>query len=142
MEFLVEFAIRVPDGTSESELKARVNAEAQASADLARDGNLVRLWTPPVAPGERKALGLYRAESKGRLGALLQALPLSSWMQTVVTPLETHPNDPTKRGANSFHLPNPPRFSLVSDAARTSTPASTRSARRLRSRQPLQRWTG
>jgi muconolactone delta-isomerase len=112
MEFLVEFEIRVPDGTSESELTARVNAEAQASADLAREGNLMRLWTPPVAPGERKAVGLYRAESEERLGALLRALPFNSWMQTVVTPLETHPNDPTKRGANNFHLPSP-RLTLV-----------------------------
>jgi muconolactone delta-isomerase len=107
MEFLVEFAIRVPDGTSKSELNARVNAEAQASGELARSGNLVRLWTLPVAPGERKAVGLYRAQSKEELDGLLRALPLNSWMQTVVTPLETHPNDPTKRGANSFHLPSP-----------------------------------
>ena len=28
-------------------------------------------------------------------------------MQTVVTPLETHPNDPTTRGANNFRLPSP-----------------------------------
>ena len=98
---------RVPDGTSESELKARVNAEAQATADLARHGNLVRVWTPPVAPGERKAVGLYRAESKEELDGMLRALPLSNWMRTVVTPLETHPNDPTKKGANNFHLPSP-----------------------------------
>ncbi len=107
MEFLVEFNVRVPDGTSESELKARVNAEAQATADLARHGNLVRVWTPPVAPGERKAVGLYRAESKEELDGMLRALPLSNWMRTVVTPLETHPNDPTKKGANNFHLPSP-----------------------------------
>jgi muconolactone delta-isomerase len=107
MEFLVEFDIRIPDGTPESELNARLNAEAQATAELARKGNLERVWVPPVAPGERKAVGLYRAESKERLDALLRALPLNGWMQTVVTPLETHPNDPTKRGANGFHLPSP-----------------------------------
>ena len=107
MEFLVEFDIRVPDATSDSELKARVNAEAQASAELARNGHLVRLWSPPVAPGERKALGLYRAQSKEDLDGMLRALPLNDWMRTVVTPLETHPNDPTKRGANDFHLPSP-----------------------------------
>lgn len=107
MEFLVEFDVRVPDGTSESELKARVNAEAQATAELARKGNLVRVWTPLVTPGERKALGLYRAQSKEELDEMLLALPLSEWMRTVVTTLETHPNDPTKRRANNFHLPSP-----------------------------------
>jgi muconolactone delta-isomerase len=107
MEFLVEFDVRIPDGTSESELKARVIAEAQATAELARKGNLERVWVPPVAPGERKALGLYRAQSKEELDGLLHALPLSSWMRMVVTPLETHPNDPTKRGADNLHLPSP-----------------------------------
>jgi ribose 5-phosphate isomerase B len=41
-----------------------VSAEAAASAELARERHLVRLWRPPVAPGERKAVGLYRADSE------------------------------------------------------------------------------
>ena len=94
MEFLVEFESHIPDGTSESEIKARYSAEAVASAKLARDGHLVRLWRPPMAPGERKALGLYRAENKEQLDGLLSALPLHAWMQATVTPLEPHPSDP------------------------------------------------
>jgi muconolactone delta-isomerase len=107
VEFLVEFDVHVPAGTSETEVRARADAEAAAAADLARTGHLVRLWKPPVAPGESKAVGLYRAESKDQLDALLRALPLSGWMETVVTPLETHPTDPAKRGASIFHLPSP-----------------------------------
>jgi muconolactone D-isomerase len=94
MEFLVEFELKVPVGTPESEVTERVSAEAAASAELGREGHLVRLWRPPVAPGERKAVGLYRAESEEQLDSLLGALPLNPWMQTTVTPLEPHPNDP------------------------------------------------
>jgi hypothetical protein len=40
MEFLVEFEIHVPDGTSEVEVKDRTNAEATASAKLATRSQL------------------------------------------------------------------------------------------------------
>jgi muconolactone delta-isomerase len=95
LEFLVEFESHIPDGTSESEVKARYSAEVAASAKLAREGHLVRLWRPPMASGEREALGLYRAEGKERLDGLLGALPLHEWMQVTVTPLEPHPSDPS-----------------------------------------------
>jgi muconolactone D-isomerase len=95
MEFLVEFKLHVPQGTPVAEVKLRVSAEAAASAELAREGHLPRLWRPPVATGERKAIGLYRADSEAQLDGLLGALSLSGWMRTTVTPLEPHPNDPT-----------------------------------------------
>jgi muconolactone delta-isomerase len=94
MEFLVEFDLHVPEGTPESEVNERVNAEAAASARLASEGHLARLWRPPLAPGERRALGLYSADTEAQLDALLGALPLSPWMRTTVTPLAPHPNDP------------------------------------------------
>lgn len=94
MEFLVEFHSHIPDGTPESEVNARYTAEAEASAELAREGHLIRLWRPPTAPGERKALGLYRADSEAQLDGLLAALPLHKWMQVTVTPLQAHPSDP------------------------------------------------
>jgi muconolactone delta-isomerase len=107
MEFLVEFELNVPKGTSESEVEQRERAEAAAAADLARKGHLVRLWRPPAAQGETKAVGLYRADSEGQLEGLLGALPIKDWMQITVTPLTPHPNDPTSPRANSFHLPDP-----------------------------------
>ena len=94
MEFLVEFEFTIPDGTPDSEVEERVSAEGAASAALAREGHLERLWRPPVAPGERKAVGLYRAASQNQLDGLLRALPLSRWMHVSVTPLEPHPHDP------------------------------------------------
>ncbi len=44
MEFLVEFQVNVPDGTPESGVKDRENAEASAAAKLADEGHLVRVW--------------------------------------------------------------------------------------------------
>ena len=94
MEFLVEFDVNVPDGTPESEVKDRERAEASAAAKLVDQGHLVRLWKPPVAPGETKTVGLYRADSEVHLDGLLGALPLRGWMHVTVTPLGPHPNDP------------------------------------------------
>ena len=94
MEFLVEFKINIPAATPESAVKQHQRDEAAASADLARKGNLVRLWRLPVEQGERKVLGLYHADSEGQLDVLLAALPMTRWMQITVTPLEPHPNDP------------------------------------------------
>jgi muconolactone delta-isomerase len=94
MEFLVEFEVHVPDGAPASEVEARNNAEASAAARLVAEGYLVRLWKPDAAPGEAKAVGLYRADSEAQLAGLLGALPLNDWMRVTVTPLEAHPNDP------------------------------------------------
>ncbi|HKO27268.1 MAG TPA: muconolactone Delta-isomerase family protein [Solirubrobacteraceae bacterium] len=107
MEFLVAFDVTIPDGTPEAEVKERVGAEATAAAALARQGHLLRLWKPPVAAGEIKALGVYRADSEAQLDGLLGTLPLAAWMQTTVTPLEPHPNDPRPPRPSTFRLPDP-----------------------------------
>jgi muconolactone delta-isomerase len=107
MEFLVEFVLTVPEGISESEARQRESAEVAAAVALAREGHLVRLWKPPVAPGVSKAVGLDRADSAAQLDGLLGALPLSGWMEITVTPLEPHPNDPTSTRASVFQLPDP-----------------------------------
>jgi muconolactone D-isomerase len=91
---MVEFEVNVPDGAPGSEVEARNSAEASAAARLVDEGHLLRLWKPPAAPVETKALGLYRADSEAQLTDLLRALPLYGWMNITVTPLEAHPNDP------------------------------------------------
>jgi muconolactone D-isomerase len=99
MEFLVEFNVHVPAGARAIEVEDRNRAEAAAAAKLVEDGHLARLWKPPAAPGETKAVGLYRADSEAELADLLAALPLYDWMDITVTPLETHPNDPAPQGS-------------------------------------------
>ena len=107
MEFLVEFDLKVPNGTPRSEVEDRQNGEAVAAARLADEGHLVRLWRPRLAPGEREALGLYCAASQEQLDGLLGALPLNDWMHVTVTPLAPHPNDPASAGSSTFQLPSP-----------------------------------
>src|SRR6476659_8378382 len=112
MEFLVAFALNVPAGTPQSEIIDRENAEAAATAKLADDGNLVRVWRS-CAQGEATIVGLYRAESEAQLDGLLGGLPLADWMRVTVTPLEAHPNDPAAREpAITNQLPDP-RFSFA-----------------------------
>jgi muconolactone delta-isomerase len=94
MEFLVEFEIKIPEGTTESEVKDREGAEADAVAKLAEEGHLVRVWKLPVGSGETQVLGLYRADSETELDGLLRALPLYEWMKVTITALKPHPNDP------------------------------------------------
>ena len=112
MEFLVAFALDIPAGTSRSEISDRENAEAAATAKLADDGHLDRVWRSGV-PGESTIVGLYRADSETQLYGLLSALPLADWLHVTVTPLAAHPNDPAAREpAFSTQLPEP-RLSLV-----------------------------
>jgi muconolactone D-isomerase len=94
VEFLVEFEINVPEGTPKCEVNDREKAEAVAAAKLVDDGHLVRLWKLPVAYGDPKVLGLYRAKSETEIYDLLVALPLAEWMRVTITPLAVHPNDP------------------------------------------------
>jgi len=105
MDFLVEFDVHVPDGTPQTEIEQRINAEATAAATLVRDGHLVRLWK--TAAGSNKLVGLYRAENEPEIDRLLGALPLNGWMQTTVTALEQHPNDPAMTQAGTLQLPGP-----------------------------------
>ena len=94
MEFLVEFEVEVPDGTPETEVEQRQRAEAVAAAGLAAEGHLLRLWRSTTAAGDPTAVGVYVADSRAELDALLRALPLAAWMHVTVVPLAPHPNDP------------------------------------------------
>ena len=94
MEFLVQFEIAVPEGTTEMEVEARNTDEAMAAAALVEQGHLLRVWKLTVPNGQGSVLGLYRADSRAQLDGLLEALPLHEWMHIEITPLEPHPNDP------------------------------------------------
>jgi muconolactone delta-isomerase len=93
MEFLVEFEVNIPKGTSETEVRDRERAEALAAARLVDEGHLLRVWKLAAAPGD-KILGLYCASDETELDGLLGALPLYDWMHVTITPLAPHPNDP------------------------------------------------
>ena len=105
MEFLVEFDLTTPEGASNEEVAARGEAEGPASAELARAGHLSRLWTVRRASGRWKGLGLYRAEDRAEMGALIKSLPLYEWMRVTVTPLEAHPHDPGPESVTATRNP-------------------------------------
>jgi muconolactone D-isomerase len=94
VEFLVAFEVNPPEGTPESEVVEREEAEAAAAGVLVEEGHLVRVWRLTATGGQSRVLGLYRADDRGQLDRLLEALPLYEWMQVTVMPLEPHPNDP------------------------------------------------
>jgi muconolactone delta-isomerase len=94
MEFLVEFEVEVPEGTAEHEVEQRELAEAEATARLAEDGHLLRVWRRNAVADGPIVIGLYAADSEAELDGLLGALPLADWMQMTVIPLAPHPNDP------------------------------------------------
>lgn len=94
MEFLTTMITHVPEGTREAEVDSMKLREAAHSQELATQGHLLRLWKPPVVPGEWKTLGLWRADGEAQLQGLLATMPLHVWMTVEVIPLTPHPNDP------------------------------------------------
>jgi muconolactone D-isomerase len=94
MEFLVDMVTTVPPGTSDEGVADMRAREALRARELAVQGALVRLWRPPLAPGEWRSWGLFRADGPAELEQALASMPLRAWRTDTVTPLSVHPNDP------------------------------------------------
>src|SRR5436309_15954789 len=93
-EYLVTMTTHVPDGTSEQSVDLVKGREAVRANDLAARRHLLRLWRPPLQPGEWRTLGLFAADDAGQLEEVLASMPLHVWRTDEVTPLSPHPNDP------------------------------------------------
>ena len=105
MEYLVTMTTHVPDGTPEQDVADIRAREAARSRELARHGHLLRLWRPPLQPGQWRTLGLFAAADAGQLEEVLASMPLRVWRTDQVTPLGLHPNDPAlppRTGATEF----------------------------------------
>ena len=98
MEFLVDMVTNVPDGTPDSAVAEMRSREAARAAELAAQGNLRRLWRPPLAPGEWRTWGLFSADDADQLETVLASMPLRVWRHDSVTPLSPHPSDPGPAG--------------------------------------------
>ncbi len=94
MEFLVSMTTHVPAGTTEQAVADMRSREAARSRELVAQGHLLRLWRPPLQPGEWRTLGLFAADDADRLEEVLASMPLRAWRVDEVTPLSPHPNDP------------------------------------------------
>jgi muconolactone delta-isomerase len=97
MEYLVNMTTRVPDGTTPEEIDEVRAREDAHSRELAAEGSLLRLWRPPLQPGEWRSLGLFAAPDADELARVLASMPLRIWRTDEVTPLSRHPNDPEAR---------------------------------------------
>jgi muconolactone delta-isomerase len=94
MEYLVTMTTHVPEGTPDQAVADIRSREAARSRELAAQGRLLRLWRPPLQPGEWRTLGLFAAADDGRLEEVLASMPLRVWRTDEVTALSPHPNDP------------------------------------------------
>jgi muconolactone D-isomerase len=96
VEYLVTMTTHVPDGTAEETVDDVRAREADRSRELAAQGHLLRLWRPPLQPGEWRTLGLFAAASGDELEQVLASMPLRVWRTDEVTPLAPHPSDPAR----------------------------------------------
>jgi muconolactone delta-isomerase len=105
MEYLVTMTTHVPAGTPDQAVADVRAREAEHSSELAAQGHLLRLWRPPLGPGEWRSLGLFAADDDAQLERVLASMPLRVWRTDQVTPLAPHPNDPglpARKGAPEF----------------------------------------
>jgi muconolactone D-isomerase len=96
MEYLVTMTTYVPEGTSEAAVQDMRARETARSDELAAQGYLLRLWRPPLQPGEWRTLGLFAAADGAELETVLASMPLRVWRTDEVTPLSPHPSDPAR----------------------------------------------
>lgn len=99
MEYLVTMTTHVPDGTSAETVDDVRAREAARSAQLVDGGHLVRLWRPPLHPGQWRSIGLFAASDDAALKEVLASMPLHVWRTDEITPLSAHPNDPDTSGS-------------------------------------------
>ena len=76
MEYLVTMTTHVPAGTTDEAVAGVRAREAAHSRELAAQGHLLRLWRPPLAPGEWRSLGLFAAADGDEVERVLASMPL------------------------------------------------------------------
>jgi muconolactone delta-isomerase len=94
MEFLVTMTTHVPDGTTDDAVDQVRGREAAHTRELAAQGHVLRLWRPPLAPGEWRTIGLFAAAGPAELEPVLASMPLRVWRSDTVQPLTPDRNDP------------------------------------------------
>ena len=88
MEFLVTMTTHVPDGTPAAAVDDIRARESAHTSELAARGHVLRLWRPPLAPGEWRTLGLFAAADSAELERVLGSHDL---VDTVVVVGKAHP---------------------------------------------------
>ncbi len=120
MEFLVTMTTHVPDGTPAAAVDDVRAREAANTRELAAQGHVLRLWRPPLAPGEWRTLGLFAAADAADLERILATMPLRIWRTDEVKELTSHRNDPAPSTSSS---PPPASGEAATEFLVTFTPA-------------------
>jgi muconolactone delta-isomerase len=123
MEYLVTMTTHVPEGTPEEavdEVRAREGAHTR---ELAAQGYVLRLWRPPLAPGEWRTLGLFAAVDAAELERVLASMPLRVWRSDEVEELRSHPNDPAAASSRPIAEGETEFFVTFTPAVPEGTPA-------------------
>lgn len=90
MEFLVRTTNNLPADTPPERRRELLETERARAAELREAGILKKLWR---VPGTRSAIGWYEAEDATALHEILSSLAFFPWMDIVVEPLATHPQE-------------------------------------------------
>jgi muconolactone delta-isomerase len=124
VEFLVTMTTHVPAGTSDAAVEEVRTREAARTQELAAQGHLLRLWRPPLAPGEWRTVGLFEADDQTALETVLLSMPLRVWRTDEAVPLSPHPNDPGGQMAESTPRPEGEEFfTTITISIPTRTPS-------------------
>ncbi len=94
MQYLVTMTTTVPAGTDAAVVDEIRERETVRAHELAVAHQLLRLWRPPLGPGEWRSLGLFEAADATELETVLASMPLRIWRSDQVEELMHHPNDP------------------------------------------------
>jgi muconolactone delta-isomerase len=97
VDYLVTMTTHVPERTPSAAVADIQARESMRSRELSAQGHLLRLWRPPLRPGEWRTLGLFAATDDDELERILASMPLRIWRSDEVMPLAPHPNDPPAR---------------------------------------------
>ena len=79
MEYLVTMTTRVPEGTPEAAVSDIRSREDARSRELSAAGALLRLWRPPLQPGEWRTLGLFAAPDAAQLESVRTLAGYPQW---------------------------------------------------------------
>lgn len=90
MEFLVHTTNNLSPDTPEERRLELQRAERARAAELREAGILKKLWR---VPGTRSSIGWYEAKDPTELHEALSSLAFFPWMEIVVEPLATHPQE-------------------------------------------------
>lgn len=90
MEFLVRFETVIPAAMPMAERESLRSQERARASELREAGILIRLWR---VPGRRAVIGLWEADDATALHGALASLPTFPWIDAIVEPLATHPQE-------------------------------------------------